>query len=96
MLVNFIFMFFSELSFLVNIKNKINKCIMTRLFNRKKNGDWNEPVVLFYFIYFFLKKGLDGHIPSSNMKGRKKLGKYLTIEFSRGERERERESMKKW
>jgi hypothetical protein len=32
------------------------------------------------------------------MKGRKKLGKYLTIEFSRGEREREREreSMKKW
>jgi len=25
------------------------------------------------------------------MKGRKKLGKYLTIEFSRGERERERE-----
>jgi hypothetical protein len=26
------------------------------------------------------------------MKGRKKLGKYLTIEFSRGERERERES----
>jgi len=33
------------------------------------------------------------------MKGRKKLGKDLTIEFSRGrerERERERESMKKW
>jgi hypothetical protein len=25
------------------------------------------------------------------MKGRKKLGKYLTIEFSRGGRERERE-----
>jgi hypothetical protein len=52
----------------------------------------NPFFILFYFIFF--KKGLDGHIPSSNMKGRKKLGKDLTIELSRGERERE--SMKKW